>query len=165
MEIKGLFRSIDISAAGLSAQRQRTNVIASNIANVHTTQTKSGGPYRRQMALLRQKRPSRDFRSLMGRRSSRLVATHRAHSRGGLSRGMRRSLGGVEVAKIAEEAASPRMVFDPGHPDADARGYVAFPNINIVTEMVNMISATRAYEANVTALNAAKSMAQKALEI
>lgn len=165
MEIRRLFTSIDISATGLSAQRQRMNVIANNIANIHTTQTESGGPYKRQIALLKERKPSRDFRSLITAQNRRLVVTHRAHSRRALSGAARHPLDGVEVTKIAEDAVPPRMVFDPGHPDADARGYVAFPNINIVTQMVDMISATRAYEANVTALNAAKSMAQRALEI
>lgn len=165
MEIRRLFTSIDISATGLSAQRQRMNVIANNIANIHTTQTKDGGPYKRQIALLKERKPSRDFRSFITAQDKRLMVTHRAHSRRAPSRAARHPLGGVEIAKVAEDTVLPRMVFDPGHPDSDASGYVAFPNINIVTQMVDMISATRAYEANVTALNAAKSMAQKALEI
>ena len=165
MEVRGLFTSMDISATGLSAQRQRMNVIASNIANIHTTQTEDGGPYKRHITVMKERKPSRNFRSFMTAQDNRLLVTHRAHSRGGLSRAAKRSPGGVEVTKVAKDTIPPRMVFDPGHPDADARGYVSFPNINIVTEMVSMISATRAYEANVTALNAAKSMAQKALEI
>lgn len=133
-----LFGSFDISASGLSAQRLRMDTIANNLANVQTTRTPHGGPYRRQM-------PVFSAREAFG-----------PHGNRG---------GGVRVLGIVEDDDPPRLVYDPGHPDADDEGYVHMPNVNVVTEMVDMISASRAYEANIAALNAAKGMAMKALEI
>ena len=130
------FSSIDISASGLFAQRTRLDAIANNIANASTTRTDRGGPYRRQEVIFR------------------------AHS-GRLEPGN----GGVEVDSVIESSDPPRMVYDPAHPDAGPDGMVAMPNVNIVEEMVDMITATRAYEANVQAINAARSMVSKALEI
>lgn len=133
-----LFQSFDISASALSAQRLRMDTIANNLANVNTTRTEDGGPYRRHMAIFAERRPWQS---------------------GALG------TGGVRVQGIVEDTDPPRRVYDPGHPDADADGYVLMPNVNVVTEMVDMISASRAYEANIAALNAAKAMATKALEI
>jgi flagellar basal-body rod protein FlgC len=130
------FSSIDISASGLFAQRTRLDTIANNIANANTTRTDRGGPYKRQEVILR------------------------AHS-GTIEDGD----GGVVVEKIDQSTAPSRMVHDPSHPDADASGNVAMPNVNIVQEMVDMITATRSYEANVQAISAAKAMVSKALEI
>jgi len=124
--------SFDISAAGLSAQRARLDVIASNIANVETTRTPEGGPYRRLQPVFA--------------------------SRGGVA-------GGVDAIGFAEDARPPRRVYQPGHPDADADGFVAYPNVSIAEEMVDLVSATRSYEANAAAFNAAKSMAQRALDL
>jgi flagellar basal-body rod protein FlgC len=132
-----IFRAMQISASGLTAERFRLDMIANNIANVHTTRTEQGGPYRRRSAVF---------------------AESLQETRRGIG-------GGVRVVAVSEDQAPPRLVFEPEHPDANAAGYVAYPNINIVQEMVDMITATRAYEANVTALNAAKSMFLKALEI
>lgn len=132
----GNFSSIDISASGLIAQRTRLDTIANNIANATTTRTAEGGPYRRQEVVFR---------------------VHREENAPG-SRG-------VEVEAVVESAEPPKIVYDPSHPDAGPDGRVALPNVNIVQEMTDMISATRAYEANVTAVNAARSMASKALEI
>lgn len=133
-----LFHSFDISASGLSAQRLRMDTIANNLANVNTTRTERGGPYRRQMPVFQARE---DFAARMTR------------------------LQGVRAVAIVEDTDPPRLVYDPAHPDADADGYVRMPNVNVVTEMVDMISASRAYEANIAALNAAKAMAMKALEI
>lgn len=135
-----LFRSFDISASGLTAQRLRMDTIANNLANVNTTRTANGGPYRRQMVVFEE----------------RLAASMQSGRRLGA---------GVRVSRIVEDDDPPRLEYNPAHPDADEQGYVRLPNVNVVTEMVDMISASRAYEANVTALNAAKSMALKALEI
>jgi len=132
----GNFSSIDISASGLYAQRKRMDVIANNIANATTTRTEKGGPYRKQEIVFQ------------------------AHS-GKYEPGN----GGVEVEAVVESADPPKMVYDPSHPDAGPDGMVAIPNVNIVEEMVDMITATRAYEANVQAINAARLMAAKALEI
>jgi flagellar basal-body rod protein FlgC len=128
---------MQISASGLTAERFRLDLIANNIANVHTTRTEQGGPFRRKSAVF---------------------AESLQDARRGLG-------GGVRVAQVSADQTPPRLVFEPEHPDADAEGYVAYPNINMVQEMVDMITATRAYEANVTALNASKSMFLRALEI
>lgn len=132
-----IFRAMQVSASGLTAERFRLDLIANNIANVHTTRTEQGGPYLRRSAVF---------------------AERLQEARRGVG-------GGVRVVAVSEDRTPPRLVFEPEHPDANAEGYVAYPNINIVQEMVDMITATRAYEANVTALNAAKSMFLKALEI
>lgn len=135
----GNYSSMDISASGLTAQRVQMDLIANNIANAQTTRTTQGGPYRRQEAVF---------------------ATRMEESLG-----EEPTTTGVEVSQIAEDSTPPKKIYEPGHPDADANGYVTLPNVNIVQEMVNMISATRAYEANVTAMSSAKSMSEKALEI
>lgn len=140
--------AFDISASGLTAERLRLDTIANNIANVNTTRTKEGGPYRRQMPVFEPRAAS--FEELV-----------RAFSG---KKGAPVSLG-VRVQAIVEDSTPPRLVYDPSHPDANADGYVAFPDINIVKEMVDMISASRAYEANVTALNEAKTIMQSALNI
>jgi flagellar basal-body rod protein FlgC len=135
----GSFSSFDISASGIHAQRTRLDVIANNIANAETTRSVEGGPYRRQMVTFRAAYDE-------ARRNFPVIA-------------------GVEVGEIVEDPTEPRMVYDPGHPDADSSGYVRLPNVNVVEEMVDMVSATRAYEANVAALNAAKGMINTAIEI
>lgn len=135
-----LFRIFDISASGMTAERLRMDTIANNLANVNTTRTARGGPYRRQMVVFEE----------------RLV---QAMGRG------RPQGAGVRVSRIVEDDDPPRLEYNPNHPDANEQGYVELPNINVVTEMVDMISASRAYEANLAALNAAKAMALKALEI
>lgn len=138
--------SLRISASGLTAQNLRMSVIANNIANIDTTRTPDGTPYRRQFAVFAPVSAEKD--------------TGQAKRGDNLHQG-----GGVAVVAIVEDALPPRLVYDPGHLDADAEGYVALPNIDPVREMVDMISATRAYEACVTAINAAKTMAMRALDI
>lgn len=136
----GLFGSFNISGSALSAERLRMDTIANNLANSSTTQTEAGGPYRRQMTI---------FEAIEDQK-----------------RTNRNPLGqGVRVVGIVEDQSPARLVFDPQHPDANGDGYVAMPNVEVAIEMVDLITATRAYEANITALNAAKSMAMKALEI
>lgn len=134
----GRFSSFDISASGISAQRTRMDVIANNIANADTTRTADGGPYRRQRI---------SFRSVYDQ----TLGNH--------------APAGVQVASISQDTTDYRLVYDPAHPDADTAGYVKMPNVNVVEEMVDMISATRAYEANVTAMNATKSMIAASIEI
>lgn len=142
----GIFGAIDAAASGMTAERLRMDVISNNIANVNTTRTAEGGAYRRQMVVFE---PRTEGDSSFARIFSQQMS-------GG---------NGVRVVGIIKDEAPSRRVYDPAHPDADAQGYLEMPNINIVAEMVDMITATRAYEANVTAVNAAKSMAMKALEI
>jgi len=140
----GLFDAIETAASGLSAERLRMDVTAENLANAQTTRGADGQPYRRKVVTLEQTGAS------FGR------------SLGGA---MNRSAGGVRVAGIADDATPNRLVYDPGHPDADPRGYVSMPNVQPVTEMVDLISASRAYEANVTVMQTAKQMFTKTLEI
>lgn len=138
--------ALNISASGLSAQRVRMNVISSNLANVNTTRTPEGGPYQRKEVILSAQPGGQSFAEVLD-----------AQQAQGLSE--------VKVVKVVNDARPPLVRYDPQHPDADAQGYVTLPNINVIEEMVNMISATRSYEANVAAVNAAKNMALKALEI
>ncbi|NLB78877.1 MAG: flagellar basal body rod protein FlgC [Clostridiaceae bacterium] len=145
----GLFDSFNVSAAALTAQRLRMDVISQNIANVNTTRTEDGTPYRRKTVVFQEKESDISFSQYLSEQSRSRFLTG----------------GGVRVTEIAEDPTPFKEVYDPSHPDADENGIVRMPNVEIVSEMVNMISATRAYEANITALNASKSMASKALEI
>lgn len=140
--------SLNISASGMTAQRLRLDVASENIANVETTRTEGGGPYRRKMVVLEAKDDS--FHHVL----SRTMAADASRSRGG-----------VRAAAIIDDETELKAVYDPDHPDADAEGYVRMPNIDMVKEMTDSMSATRSYEANITAFNAVKLMAQKALEI
>lgn len=144
----GYFSSLDISASGLTAQRLRMDTISQNIANANTTRTEDGTPYRRKSVIFQERTDRVPF-------SEYLTAASREKIAGN----------GVRVARIVEDGTPFKKVYDPGHPDADTEGYVEMPNVDIITEMVNMISATRAYEANVTSINTTKSLALKALEI
>lgn len=140
------FQSMNISASGLTMQRLRMDVISQNIANVDTTKTAEGTPYRRKTVLVQEK--TEPFQSF-------LLKAQQSQSVGS----------GVRVTRIVEDDRPFRRVYDPGHPEADEEGYLSMPNVNVIEEMVNMISANRAYEANVAAINASKSLAMKALEI
>lgn len=141
------FKSINTSATGLTAERLRMDIVAKNIANANTTRTSSGMPYRRQVPIFTEKE-GKSFADILNN-----------------AKGTNKLGDGVEVTAIKEDKSPFKRVYNPGHPEADGDGYVLMPNIDIVTEMINLISASRAYEANVTALNGTKSMAMKALEI
>ena len=145
-----LFGAIDISGSGLSAERLRMDVTAENLANAQTTQGADGQPYRRKEVVLRQ--AGGDFEGALT-------------SAMGTEAGSATPARGVEVVAIAEDQAPNRLVYDPGHPDANADGYVSMPNVDPVTEMVDLIAASRAYEANVTAMQTAKSMFTKTLDL
>lgn len=165
MSIESMFGGFNISGKGLSAQRKRMNAIAANVANAETTRTEDGGPYRRKLVLLKAQ-ATQVFSRLVENAGARLAVTDESHFGGAGSQGMGGAEMGVSVEADETIDSSPfRSVYDPGHPDADANGYVQMPNVNVVAEMVDMISATRTYEANVTALNAAKTMAKDTLEI
>ncbi|MBP7254395.1 MAG: flagellar basal body rod protein FlgC [Negativicutes bacterium] len=142
-----MFGAIDASASGLTAERLRMDVISNNIANANTTRTVEGGPYKRKIVTFEE-------RDNQGINSFSQI----------LSKKMKTG-SGVRATGIIEDGAPGKLVYDPNHPDANKEGYVELPNLNIVSEMVDMITATRAYEANTTAINSAKSMAMKALEI
>ncbi len=145
----GLISSLRVSASALMAQRLRMDVVANNVANMNSTRAAEGsdGPYRRQSVVFREQRGGGSFRDLLGRAA-------------GLN-----APSGVEVASIHLDTTAPRKVHDPTHPDADPDGFVLMPNIDVVTEMTDLVGANRAYEASVTVLNATKSLAQSALQI
>lgn len=139
--------SFDISASGMTAQRLRLDVASENIANMETTRTESGGPYQRKTVILE----SADSGSFLQ------VFKKTAENS--------RKPGGVIATEVADDEAGFEPVYDPEHPDANEDGYVMMPNVNLIKETVDSMSATRSYEANITAFNAMKAMAQKALEI
>lgn len=139
-----IFNTFQISGSALQAQSQRLNTISSNLANVETTSTPEGGPYKKKSVYF-QSAPLSFQEELDGR--------------------MKNSLQGVNVTKIVEDKTPPRKVYNPSHPDAGADGYVEMPNVSVLEEMVDMMSATRSYQANVTSVKMAKRMALKALEI
>ena len=139
------FSSMDISSSAMSAERVRMNLISGNLANANSTRTAEGGPYKRRDPVFTAEPVSEPFDAALDRSAQ--------------------GLQGVKVTDIVEDQSAPRLQYDPTHPDANAQGYVAFPNVNVIEEMADMITATRAYEANVTAVQAAKSMALKTLEL
>ncbi len=141
-----MFRSMAISSSGLAAQRLRMNLLSTNLANAQTTRTPDGGPYKRQDVVFSAVPMGNDFEDFLDN-------THLT------------KLNKVEVVDIHQDQKPAKRIFNPTHADADKDGYVEMPNIEVMTEMVNMITATRAYEANATALNASKEMATKAIEI
>ena len=144
MDLNG---TLAISASALRAERLRLDVIASNLANANTTRTPEGGPYTRRNVVF----TAQPMDSPFG-------ATLEALSEEGARQG-------VAVTDVVEDTTPKRLVFDPGHPDANPEGYVAYPNVNPITEMVDLMAATRAYEANVQTVNATKNMAEAALSI
>ena len=144
----GLFDAIDVAGSGLAAERLRMDVTAGNLANAQTTQGANGQPYRRREVVLQEAQGGQSFDSMLAEASA-----------------SGSPVNGVQVAGIVEDQAAPRRVYDPGHPDADAQGYVTLPNVNPVTEMVDLISASRSYEANVTAMQTAKQLFTKTLEL
>jgi flagellar basal-body rod protein FlgC len=141
----GFFNSMNISASALTAQRMRMDIISQNMANANTTRTENGEPYRRRVAVLKSI-DSAPFSAYLEDAKNTVG-------------------GGVRVTSIVEDDSPFKLDLNPGHPDADENGYVRLPNIDEVQEMIDMMTATRAYEANVTAFNATKNMALKALEI
>ncbi|HEY8361562.1 MAG TPA: flagellar basal body rod protein FlgC [Tissierellaceae bacterium] len=142
----GIFNSIDISASALTAEKTRIDIIAKNMANANTTRTTGGTPYRRQMVVF-QENKANSFSAYLEK-----------HLNGFNGKGVR-------ISKIVEDESPFKLVYEPGHPDADENGYVKMPNVDIMKEMVDLISAQRAYDANITAMNTSKAMLMKALEI
>jgi flagellar basal-body rod protein FlgC len=146
----GLFDAIDASGSGLSAERMRMDVVSENLANAQTTKGADGKAYQRKEVVLQQATPSGSaFSAVLG----------------GMLGGAQSRVSGVQVAAITTDKTSGRKVYDPSHPDADKSGYVTMPNVNSVTEMTDLISSSRAYEADVTAMQTAKTMFSKTLDI
>ena len=147
----GLFQPFDIAASGMTAQRFRMDVIAENIANVSTTRTENGGPYRRKIVTFEEKQLKSGVASFRN-----ILKDSTAAYNGN----------GVKVTKVSEDTETDFiMEYDPSHPDADENGYVSYPNVNTVTEMTNLIDASRSYEANTTAFQAIKNMATRGISI
>jgi flagellar basal-body rod protein FlgC len=145
----GMFDALNVSATGLTAERLRMDVTAENLANAQTTRGADGQPYRRKEVVLGEIAPGNGG---FGAELSKAMGSGAA-------------AGGVQVEAITQDATPGKLVYDPGHPDADAKGYVRMPNVDTVSEMVDLITAQRGYEANVTAMQTAKSMFSKTLDI
>lgn len=135
-------KSLETSASGLSVQRKRMDIIASNLANIETTRTDKGGPYRRKMVVMRTKEMDQDFNEMFNS-----------------------SVKGVQIEDIVEDQAPFKRVYNPSHPDADSDGYLSKPNVDLIVETTNMLMARRAFEANIAAIKATRQMVIKALEI
>jgi len=135
-------KSLETSASGLSAQRKRMDIIASNLANIETTRTEKGGPYRRKMVVMRTKEMDQDFDTIFNS-----------------------SVKGVQIDDIVEDQTPFKKVYNPSHPDADSDGYLFKPNVDLIVETTNMLMARRAFEANIAAIKATRQMVIKALEI
>ncbi|MGN0497243.1 MAG: flagellar basal body rod protein FlgC [Lachnospiraceae bacterium] len=142
----GIFNAMDVAATGMTAQRTRMDIISQNIANVNTTRDENGNVYKRQTVVFEQN-SNVTFDTVLSNKLESFQAR------------------GVKIAAIVEDTTEGAMVYDPTHPDADENGYVTYPNVNTVTEMTNLIDASRSYEASATAFEAAKAMASKGLEL
>lgn len=142
----GIFNAMDVAASGMTAQRTRMDIISQNIANVNTTRNENGQVYKRQTVVFHEN-SNATFDSVLNNK----LETYQAH--------------GVKIAAIVEDNSPGILTYDPDHPDADENGYVERPNVNTVTEMTNLIDASRSYEANATVFNGAKAMAAKGLEL
>lgn len=140
-----LFSSLSVSASGMAAERARAEVLVENLANAETTRTPEGGPYRRKDAVFSSESTSSPFASILEAQMN--------------------SSTGVRVAEITQDTRDPERRFVPGHPDADAEGYVAFPRVNPAEDMVDLMSASRSYQANVAAMSAVKDMIQRSLDL
>jgi len=164
--MEGVFSSIQVSGSGMSVQRRKMNVVAENIANAETTRTEEGGPYRRHLLEVEAADEKLPFQTILKTSQAELHRTRRQHIPG-----LPSDLGNrekVAVAKAEETQEGPdayKLVYDPSHPDADEEGYVKMPDIEIINEMVDMITANRGYEANAMAISASKEMLKNALEI
>lgn len=140
--------SMNISASGLTAQKQRLDIISENISNIETTRTEGGGPYKRKMVVFQPIEERPNFRNILSEKTR-----------------INNSKGGVQITQVVEDDREFKAVYNPKHPDADKDGYVLMPNVDLIKETVDAMSATRSYDANITAFNAIKMMATKALEI
>jgi len=151
----GLFTAFDINASGMTAERYRMDIISENLANMNTTRTEDGTPYRRKVVTFQERGEKTPFHQVLDERRDRYSNETGKYSGNG-----------VKVNGVYEDTWSEmKMVYDPGHPDADENGYVLYPNVDAVTEFVNLIDASRGYEVNATAFEASKSMAQRGLSI
>ena len=162
----GILNAIQLSSQGLSIQRAKMNTVAKNIANAETTKTDDGGPYERQRVVVNEDKVKGSFNTHLKRAGMELQRTNSGHigSRAKTIKG-NAEFSSVEMNVVEDPESGFKVVHDPSHPDADAEGYVKYPDIEIVNEMVDMMSAARAYEANTVAISTAKKMAEESLDI
>ena len=164
--MSGILNAIEVSSQGLSIQRARMNSVARNIANAETTRTEEGGPYRRRRVVVEEQDNKTGFRNMIKQAGTQLSRTSKKHMSiqpSLVTSNVKTPTVGFEETIDAQ--SNFKIVHDPSHPDADAEGYVQMPDIEIVTEMVDMMAASRAYEANTVAISSAKKMAENAMEI
>ncbi|MFQ5649096.1 MAG: flagellar basal body rod protein FlgC [bacterium] len=164
--ISDFFSTFRISSVGLTAEKKQLAVTAENIANANTTRTLAGTPYKRKEVVREMISPRRHFASELRNATLRLQTSHRAHFDNSrfTPLGVNKT-GSVEIKSSVEELNAFKRIYDPSHPDADETGYVEYPEINVVSEMLTLISASRSYEANITVMNATKNLARRSLDI
>jgi len=162
--VSNFLNSFDISGYGLSAQRVRVNTISSNIANAQTTRTEEGGPYRRKEVIFKAIDFNERFNKALDELSTSTQYEDPLHE-GSFGKKVNPAIMSVIIDKISRDDSKPQMKFEPNHPDADENGYVAYPNINPVIEMADLVEATRSYQANVAAFQSAKDMANSAISL
>lgn len=162
--MSNFLNSFDISGYGLSAQRVRVNTISSNIANAQTTRTDEGGPYRRKQVVFKAIDFNQEINKAMAK-ETKSAKYEDPLDEGDFGKKVNPAIMSVVVDKISRDDSKPKMKFEPNHPDADANGYVAYPNINPVIEMADLVEATRSYQANVSAFQSSKDMANSALSL
>ena len=165
--MSGILNAIEISSRGLTTQRMKMDVVAQNMANVETTQGADGQPYHRKRVVVKEEKvASQTFDSYLQQSQTDLVRTNPGHRPGlALAVSKKMDLSSSEPREIQDPESNFKLVYDPTHPQADAEGFVKYPDVDIITEMVDMMSATRAYEANTVAIAAAKKNTQNALDI
>ena len=162
--MSNFLNSFDISGYGLSAQRVRVNTISSNIANAQTTRTTEGGPYRRREVVFKAIDFNQEFNKAVDKLSNKAKYEDPLNE-GSSGEKVNPAIMSVIVDKISRDDSEPKMKYEPNHPDADAKGYVAYPNINPVIEMADLVEATRSYQANVSAFQSAKDMANASISL
>ncbi|HVP06737.1 MAG TPA: flagellar basal body rod protein FlgC [Candidatus Acidoferrum sp.] len=162
----GIFQAIEVSSRGLTVQRMKMNVVADNIANAETTETAEGGPYKRHRVLVKEIKEPGTFDSFLQQARTPLARTNENHIPGKqLTIRDQVPISDAQPKEVVDPASSAKLVYDPGNPNADEQGYVKMPDVEIINEMVDMMIASRAYEANTTAIASAKKMAGDALDI
>ncbi len=164
--MSGIFRAIDVAATGMTVQRQKMDVVSENIANIDTSRTPEGGPYRRQRVVVSEANSRPSFGKEMRTAHNKLSRTNSRHIKGqSTSVNSSQGINKVSGEQVQDSQSSFKLVFDPSHPDADSDGYVQMPDIEMINEMVDMIAANRAYESNIATISTSKRMLNEAMDI